>query len=225
MIFPNRQAAGKQLAEMLKMHLKMLDLSDKSEILVIGLPRGGVPVALEIARSLNCTLDILVAKKIGFPGQPEYAIGAVTSDGVVVVNAEMVTRNNLHGFVDEQRRQLLEQICVLEDNFRLLSNCPPANFKNKIIVLVDDGIATGMTALAAAKSARQRGAQRIIIAAPVMSTDSYYDLEQYCDDVLAISLPEEFLAVGYHYADFAQTTNDEVVSALREASQFSAMSF
>lgn len=224
MIFANRTVAGQQLADMLQLHLQRLDLFDKSDLLAVGLPRGGVPVALEIARKFGCPLDIIVSKKISLPQQKEYAIGAVTSDGVAVVNSALVESLHLELYVDQEKKRLLDHTKVLDNEFHVLANYPRSTFKNKIVVLVDDGIATGMTAVAAVESARRRGAMRIIIAAPVMSIESYNDLAHCCDDVLAVSLPEEFLAVGYHYSNFTQTSNEEVIKSLMEASQLAMVS-
>jgi len=217
MIFADRTIAGKQLAETLQLHLKTTGHLNAAELLVIGLPRGGVPVALEVARKLACPMDILVSKKISFPGQPEYAIGAVTSDGIVMLNEDIVKRCELDSYIETERQRLLLQTQEIENEFRTLANCPHIDVDNKIVVLVDDGIATGMTAIAAVGSIQHRGAKRIIVAAPVMSIESYHDLDKYCDDVIAISLPQEFLAVGCHYDKFTQTTNEEVVKALHEA--------
>lgn len=219
MIFADRKVAGKQLAESLILHVKNLDI--RTSQLVVGLPRGGVPVALEVARRLACPLDIIVSKKISFPGQKEYAIGAVSSEGAVIVNTALVERQHLQSYIDQESERLLQETRELEMEFHRLGNCAPKSFTDKAVIIIDDGIATGMTAIAAAQSARFRGAANTIIAAPVMSLESYRDLAKYCDDVVALSLPSEFLAVGMHYNNFTQVTNDEVVTALREASHFS----
>ncbi len=224
MIFPDRSVAGKQLADSLQLLLKSQNLFDKSKLVAVGLPRGGVPVGLEVARKFGCPLDIIVSKKIAFPSQPEYAIGAVSSDGVVVTNPEIIDRHCLDDYVEQESQRLLDLTRVLENEFLVLANCARCQFEDKVVILVDDGIATGMTAAAAAGSARLRGARRIIIAAPVMSIESHHDLTRYCDDVLAIALPEEFLAVGYHYVNFSQTTNEEVITSLMEASELSRIS-
>lgn len=220
MIFADRIVAGKQLAEMLHLQLQNLDLLDSSQLLVVGLPRGGVPVALQVARRLNCPLDIIVSKKISLPEQQEYAIGAVSSDGVVITNAALVQKQHLENYIQQESGRLLKQTQEIETEFHRLGGCSPLSFAGKTIIIIDDGIATGMTAVAAADSAKSRGAATTIIAAPVMSIESYHDLERHCDHVMAISLPSEFLAVGLHYANFIQTTNDEVINALRQASQF-----
>jgi len=220
-MFVNRREAGIQLAEKLDQLLShSLVPTSKANLLIVGLPRGGVPVALEVARKFECPLDIIVAKKLAYPGQPEYAIGAVSSDGVVVLNPDIPNDWQWSAYIEEQRQILLQKTMSVEQQFYELAGCKRSSFKDKVVILVDDGIATGMTAMAAVKAARLRGAARTILAAPVMSSESYYQLRSHCDSVVAISVPEEFNAVGQHYVDFDQTSNEEVISALRESAGF-----
>lgn len=219
MIFANRTQAGLLLAERIKEYLQRHGVVDPAKIVVVGLPRGGVPVALEVGRKLRCPVDIIAAKKLPYPGQPEYAIGAVSSDGVVVLSPDIGRTAEWNNYVEEQRQLLLVRTKQVENEFYRLAGIIPTSFNDKTVILVDDGIATGMTALAAVETARRRGAKRVVLSAPVMSHDSYSELSKACD-VITISIPREFQAVGLHYADFAQTTNEEVLNALMEASRF-----
>lgn len=219
MIFANRTEAGLLLADKLEEYLLRQGSIDSAKITVVGLPRGGVPVALEVARKFGCPIEIIVSKKLPFPGQPEYAIGAVSSDGVVVLSPDIGRTEECHNYVEEQRQLLLGRTKQIENEFYTLAGIQPASFKDKTVILVDDGIATGMTALAAVETARRRGAKCVVLAAPVMSQDSYRELSKFCA-VITLSIPREFQAVGLHYANFAQTTNEEVLKALLEASQF-----
>ncbi|MBS1989949.1 MAG: phosphoribosyltransferase [Cyanobacteria bacterium SZAS LIN-2] len=217
-MFANRQEAGKKLAEAVDSYLSSLPGLDKqSDLVVVGLPRGGVPVALEVARKFGCPLEIIVAKKLPYPGQPEYAIGAVSSDGVVVLNPDVPKDYNWRTYVEGQRQILLDKTSKTEQRFYEEAGRNKSSFDGKTVVVVDDGIATGMTAFAALKTVRKRGAGRIIMAVPVMSAQSYRELNSYCDGVVALSAPPDFQAVGQHYVDFAQTSDEEVVRDLRQS--------
>lgn len=216
-MFENRTAAGKQLAKKLEQcWSRQRALYERSKLLVVGLPRGGVPVALEVAREFRCPLEVIVAKKLPCPDQPEYAIGAVSSDGIVILNPDLPEDPQWKSYIDEQRQKLLQLTMNLEKTFYVPANNEQSSFKDKVVIVVDDGVATGMTAIAALKTARKRGALRTVMAAPVMSSESYRELHSYCDEVVAISVPENFVAVGQHYLDFEPTSNEEVVAALRE---------
>ncbi len=223
-MFPNRTAAGKQLAECLEQKLVNKPGFDRASLVIVGLPRGGVPVALEVARRFSCPLDILYAKKLPYPGQPEYAIGAVSSDGVVILSSDTPNDSRWREYISAQREHLLKRTKETENELYRLAGRSKSTFSGKTVIIVDDGIATGMTAMAAAETSRQRGAMRTILAAPVMSTASYRELRAYCDDVVALSTPTNFSAVGHHYADFSQTSNEEVLRALRESMRFSPTS-
>ena len=218
MIFTDRVQAGTMLAELIDQYLSQLP--QKAEPLVVGLPRGGVPVALQVARRLRCPLEVVVAKKLAFPGQPEYAIGAVSSDGVIVLNPDIPHEGQWKNYIKQQSRRLLDETRSIEQQFYRQARLAPTSFKDRLVVIIDDGIATGMTAMAAVKTARQRGATRVIMAAPVMSKESYSQLSSYCDHVLAISVPDPFYAVGQHYVNFEQTSTSEVIAALRENASY-----
>lgn len=221
-MFANRKTAGVQLGKKVEQYLDGIAGLSQLQVVVVGLPRGGVPVALEVARNLGCPLEVIVAKKLPYPGQPEFAIGAVSSDGVVVLSPDIPHEPQWNAYIDRERQALLQRTRALENEFYALANRTPCSFKNKTVVVVDDGIATGMTAMAALATARQRGARLTILATPVISANSCHDLKMYCDDIIALSIPVQFRAVGHHYLDFNQTTNQEVISAMQQASAFAA---
>ena len=222
MIFSNRTDAGKKLAQELEQSLKRwYGANWKQNLIIVGLPRGGVPVALESARKFCCPLELIVSKKLPYPGQPEYAIGAVSSDGTVVLNPDIPDRPEWQDYIEQQRLKLLEQNSVLEREFYERAACPRTSVYNRTVAIIDDGIATGMTAIAALKTAYNRGAKRVIMAAPIMALDTSQKLQQYCDAVVSVTVEPEFHSVGQFYENFQQTTNEEVVAALREAAAFS----
>lgn len=217
MKFSDRASAGLLLAKEIE-----TVLSDRSEcqpcaqIVVIGLPRGGVPVAFAVAQRLKCALDIIVAKKLPYPGQPEYAIGAVSSDGVVELNRMIPHDQQWQAYVDNERQDLLTKTRESENRLRRLAGIEAISLNGKTVIIVDDGIATGMTVKAAIKSAKIRGCNYLLVTAPAVSKDSYLELQSLCDEVIALTIPDQFGAVGQFYIDFTQTTDEEVITALRE---------
>jgi len=222
-MFVDRQQAGKLLAEQVQQYLQEgKDLGSRG-IVAIGLPRGGVPVAAEVALALGCPLDILVSKKIGAPDNPELAIGAVTSDGVVVLDQQMARLfGNPERFFQEQSRQkdfLMQETGALEQRYTTQSGIRERpNLSGKTVIVVDDGVATGMTTMAALRSLRKRGVAELILATPVIPYDSFKKLEKECDRLIALSVPYDFVAVGYHYRDFHQVSDEEMIDALKRAS-------
>lgn len=228
-IFRNRKDAGEKLADRLHEYLKHeLKQVSHGDIIVVGLPRGGAVVALEVARKFGCQLDILASKKIPYPGYGELAIGAVTSDGEVVLNPNIPDTTQWEHYVEEQRQRLLHQTKEMEGSFYDQAGYIPSSFENKIVIIADDGVATGMTAIAALETARLRGAKMIVMAAPVMSLESHHEISTFCGHVVANYVPSDFMSVGQYYVDFKQTTNEEVVWAMQESHRFappSDMSF
>lgn len=221
MQFRNRSDAGRKLALRLEQYISGLSKeSRRSDLVVAGLPRGGVPVALEVARRFCCPLEIIVAKKLPFPNQPEYAIGAVCSGGIVVISPDVPQTKSWQDYIDYQKRELISSTQKREDEYYMLAGKFRSSFEDKLVIIVDDGVATGMTALAAIEQAKQRGAAKVVLAAPVMSKESYRQLLPQCDAVVADYVPNEFNAVGEHYGEFYPTSNEEVVKALIEACQF-----
>lgn len=221
MIFSDRTDAGVRLADGLSSYLERHPSFNRcSQLVVVGLPRGGVIPALEVARKLECPLDIICSKKLAYPGQPEYAIGAVTADGMVVTSASLPQRSEWNAYIEEQSHELLKQTSQREREIRRLCSHDEVSLAGKIVIIVDDGVATGMTALAAIKSVRRRQAAAVILAVPVISFSSYSELRLVCDDVIALTMPRDFAAVGQYYVNFEQVTDAAVASALKESHSF-----
>jgi predicted phosphoribosyltransferase len=182
-------------------------------VLVLALPRGGVPVAAEVAKKLGAPLDVFVVRKLGLPDQPELAMGAIATGGVRVINRDVVDSLAIPDIViDAVAAQEQEELARRERTYR--DDLPPPDVKAKIVILVDDGIATGSTMLAAIAALRQLGVARIVVAAPVIAGSTYYQIRRAADDVAAVIVPEEFYGVGQWYEDFSQTTDDEVKNLL-----------
>ena len=182
--------------------------------MVLGLPRGGVPVAYEIARALGAPLDVILVRKIGLPAQPELAMGAIGEDGVRVVNddvigAEHVSAREFAGVEKRERAELGRRA----DRYR--TGHPRVPLTGRTAIVVDDGIATGSTARAACQVARAHGAARVVLAVPVAPPVSIDALASVADEVVCVEAPEPFLAIGQWYRDFAQTGDEEVVDLLR----------
>lgn len=207
--FTDRVAAGRELADLLEEYKR------RPDVLVLGLPRGGVPVAFEIAQSLHAPLDVMVVRKLGAPGQPELAIGAVAAGGVTVINEGI-----LAWFRDSkaiERAEALERIELERRERAYRGGRPPLTAKGRTVILVDDGAATGATMRAAVRAARKLEARRVVVALPVASTEAHQMLRREADEVICIGTPIGFYAVGQWYAEFAQTTDDEVTDLLARA--------
>lgn len=184
---------------------------------VLGLPRGGVPVAFEVAQELHAPLDVIVVRKLGLPFQPELAMGAIGEGGYEVLDRPLIARAG----VTDRELQLVEarERSELESRVRRLRRGrDPLDLRGRVAVIVDDGIATGATARVACEAARHKGARRVLLAAPVGPPDVREGIAG-ADDVVVLETPEPFLAVGYHYRDFSPTSDDEVVALLAEASR------
>ena len=207
MQFTDRADAGRRLAA-------ELGVLRGSGAVVLGLPRGGVPVASEVAAELGAPLDVIVVRKLGLPAQPELAMGAIGEGGVRILNEAVVQRAwvtaaDLMAAEERERRELGRQA----ELFR--AGRPRADVTGRTAVLVDDGIATGSTARAACLVARAQGAARVVMAAPVGSPDSAAALSSACDEVLCLWTPESFSSVGEWYRDFAPVPDDAVAALLR----------
>ncbi len=209
MPFADRAEAGRRLAAMLG-HLSGED------VVVLGLPRGGVPVAVEVARALGAPLDVILVRKLGVPVQPELALGAIGEGGVRIINPEVVEVTGVTdteiAVVEARERAELERRAR-----RFREGRPPEPLAGRIAVIVDDGIATGATARAACQVARAHGASRVVLAAPVAPPSVRVTLATAADEVICVETPRRFLAIGEWYTDFAQTTDSEVVALLRAA--------
>jgi predicted phosphoribosyltransferase len=203
MKYRDRVHAGQQLATALEKY------AGRADVVVLGLPRGGVPVAAEVAGALRAALDVIVVRKLGVPGWEELAMGAIASGGVRVINDEVVRGANVPPRVIESvtAEQLLE---LKRRELAFRGGAAPLDVHGKTVILVDDGIATGSTIRAAAQALRQLSPAKIVIAAPVGSRDSCGMLAQVADEVVVPEQPEEFRAVGQWYANFDQTSDEEV---------------
>jgi putative phosphoribosyl transferase len=207
MIFYDRQDAGQKLAILLKKYKKAKDT------IVVGLPRGGVITAFEVAKYLDLSLDVICPRKIGAPFNPELAIGAITHSGALYLNEDIVqqlgiSRSYIEKESADQRRESERRMQL----FR--KNRPPLESKDKTIILVDDGLATGATMKAALFCMRALGAKKIVCAVPVGPRDSLFELQQLADEVFCLYTPDSFMAVGQFYTLFNQTTDDEVIELL-----------
>jgi predicted phosphoribosyltransferase len=205
-MFANREEAGKILAEKLQPYRG-------ANVIVLALPRGGVPVAHEIAKGLDAPLDIISVRKIGHPISPEYAIGAVSDDGHRLLNIEessQIPTAKLESSIEEEKNQARRRAEVYR------AGRTPIDFAGKIVIITDDGVATGLTMKLAVQKAQIQKPERIIIAVPVASLDAVQEFQKLGAVVLVLEPPEEFLgAVGAHYAEFPQLTDSEVIRLLK----------
>lgn len=209
--FANRRSAGETLADLVR-----ATVSDKN-VLVLALPRGGVPVGFEVAAALRAPLDVFVVRKLGVPGEEELAFGALASGGVRVLNRELihylaVSEDVIDSVTNQERLEL-------ERRERLYRNGRPAlELRDRTVVLVDDGLATGATMLAATQSLRDR-AKRTVVAVPVAAKETCQEFEKQVDRVICAATPDPFVSVGQWYEDFAPTSDDEVRRLLDESAR------
>jgi putative phosphoribosyl transferase len=208
--FFNRTEAGQFLAETLSSY------ANRENVIVLALPRGGVPVGAEVAKRLNAPLDVFVVRKLGLPGHPELAMGAIASGGVRVFNGEIVNGLRIPDEVIDAVSG--EELCELQRREKVYrAGLPPLEVEGKTVIVVDDGIATGSTMLAAVAALRQLNAAYIVIATPVVSASTYREMQCAADEVAAVMIPENFYAVGQWYYDFSQTSDEEVRDLLAQA--------
>lgn len=211
--FADRADAGRVLARSLGCY------AHREDVVVLALPRGGVPVAHEIARELNAPLDVFMVRKLGFPGHEEFALGAIASGGVRVLNPKAF---QIADFSDEQINQIaakeLQELHRREQSYR--GNRPLLELHGKTVILVDDGLATGSTMRAAVQALRLLAPKRIVVAVPVGSADACEMLSREADEVLCAKVPEPFQSVGEWYLDFQQTSDEQVHELLDESSHF-----
>jgi putative phosphoribosyl transferase len=213
-MFRDRVDAGRRLAQV----VQGTGLGGRGDVVVLGLPRGGVPVAGEVARALEFPLDVIVVRKLGVPFQPELAMGAIGEDGVRVDNEDVTGSSALAG-VDVEKIEQEERAELNRRAERYRRERPRLDLQGQYAVIVDDGVATGSTAHAACQVARAHGAARVILAVPVAPRTAALALGTVCDEMLCVAVPEPFEAVGTWYRDFSPTSDDEVVEVLRRFSR------
>lgn len=205
--FRNRVEAGELLAEGLS-HYR-----DRDDVIVLALPRGGVPVAAEIARRLHVPFDVFVVRKLGVPGHEELAMGAIASGGVRLINDEVVGPLGIPGnVIDEVARREQIELERREELYR--GTRPPIGLVGRTVILVDDGLATGSTMRAAVKAVRQQEPARVIVAVPVGAPETCATIAREADDVVCVRTPDPFVAVGLWYRDFTPTSDHEVRALL-----------
>ena len=210
--FPNRTEAGRQLAEELGKYV------GREDVIVLGLPRGGVPVAYEVAKRLRAPLDVFIVRKLGVPGFEELAAGAIASGGVRVLNEDVM---RAIPYADEAIEAVtVRETAELERREQIYREGRPSpELRDRVVILVDDGLATGATMRAAVKALRQRGAAKIVVAVPVGPPDTCREIEQEADETICLSTPPFFQAVGQYYEDFSQTSDADVGELLSRAAQ------
>src|SRR3981081_3540274 len=202
-LFRDRREAGRLLAA------KLAKYGGRPDVIVLALPRGGVPVAYEVASVLGAPLDVFVVRKLGVPGQEELAMGAVATGGVRVLNDQFVKRLGIpQRIIDTVTAWERQELAWRADLYR--GGRPPPEVRGRTVILVDDGLATGATMHAAIQALRQQQPERIVVAVPTASPDTCEEMKAEVDDVICAITPEPFHAVGLWYQDFSQTTDEEV---------------
>lgn len=208
--FLDRYDAGRRLAAALSRY------ADQPDLLILGLPRGGVPVAYEVARALRALLDVFLVRKLGFPGHEELAMGAIASGGVRILDRQLIQMYGVPAEVIE--RVTAAERHEMERRERLYrGGRPPPDVRGRTVILIDDGLATGSTMRAAVEALREEGVRKIVVAVPVAPLDTCEALREEVDDIVCALTPEPFRAVGIWYADFGETSDDEVRDLLARA--------
>jgi len=212
MIYRDRIDAGKKLAS------RLSEYANRDDVLVLALPRGGVPVAYEVAKTLRAPLDIFLVRKLGVPGHEELAMGAIATGGVRVLNDDVVGYLDIPAdVIDAVAEMELGELERRERAYR--GNRPEPDVRGKIVILIDDGLATGSTMRAAAKALRQQDPERIVVAVPVSASETCDEYRMGVDEIVCAQTPEPFLGVGMWYRDFSQTTDEEVREILNHAAE------
>lgn len=208
-MFEDRADGGRQLA-------RELEATDVAADVVLAIPRGGLPVGRAVADALGVPLDIVAARKLGAPGNPELAIGAAGADGAIWINDELVDRLGVdRDYLEAERERQAEAAREKRDRYR--AGRPPLDLGGHRVLIVDDGVATGATVRACVRDVREAGAERIVVAVPVSSPDALAELERIADDVVAVEAPASFGAVGQFYRRFDQVSDDQAVTYLDDA--------
>ena len=214
--YRDRIEAGRRLAA------DLAEYAHRPDVVVLGLPRGGVPVAYEVARALDAPLDVFIVRKLGVPGHEEFAMGAVASGGVRVLNEALIRSLGIpRQAVEAVTARELEELARRERLYR--GDRPPVDVRGRTVILVDDGLATGASMVAAIRALRQLGPARIVVAVPIAPPETCDALRSEADDVVCSMTPEPFHAVGLWYQDFAQTSDAEVRELLARSVQHGAI--
>ncbi len=211
-IYRDRSEAGRELALILTAY------AHRQDVLMLALPRGGVPVGYEVAKALQAPLDAFVVRKLGVPGYEELAMGAIATGGICVINEEVVQmlhipQQVIDAVVAKEQRELERRERLYRDDR------PPPDVNGRIVILVDDGLATGSTMYAAAEALRQQHPARLVVAVPVAAPSTCEELSTVVDEVVRAQTPEPFYGVGYWYEDFSQISDEEVHELLSQAEQ------
>jgi predicted phosphoribosyltransferase len=211
-LFRDRREAGRLLAQRLRHY------ADDPDVLVLALPRGGVPVAFEVARALNAELDVFLVRKLGVPGHEEMAMGAIATGGIRVIDPQLIraleiSERELQDVVRQEEQELARR----EQLYR--GDKPPPRIRGRTVILVDDGLATGASMRAAVAALRQKQPRKLVVAVPIAAPSTCEELGSEVDDIVCAVTPEPFFAVGLWYQDFSQTSDEEVRELLRRAAQ------
>ncbi|HWF40172.1 MAG TPA: phosphoribosyltransferase [Candidatus Acidoferrales bacterium] len=213
--FHDRREAGRLLAG------KLSKYAGRNDVVVLGLPRGGVPVAFEIAKTLRAPLDVFVVRKLGVPGQEELAMGAIASGGILDINEDVVRQLHIPArIIEDAARKEDHELQRRESEYR--DGRAAIDVRGRTVILVDDGLATGSSMRAAALALKKKQPSQIVVTVPVAPRETCAEFESIVDEVLCAITPESFRAVGEWYEDFSQTTDEQVRSLLEESAEFSA---
>ena len=215
-VFVDRREAGRVLAQRLTRY------SGRDDVVVLALPRGGVPVAYEVAEALGAPLEVFLVRKLGTPGHRELAMGAIASGGITVLNDEVVRVLSIpKAAIDAVARDEQEELRRREQVY--LQGRDPVPPDGKVVILIDDGLATGSTMRAAVKAVRQRNPARLVVAVPVGAPDTCAELSSLADEVVCVNMPEPFSAVGLWYRNFDQTEDEEVLALLGDHARLASL--
>lgn len=210
MLFKDRIEAGDALAD------RLMHYAGRADVLALGLPRGGVPVAFEVAKALDAPLDVFIVRKLGVPDHEELAMGAIATGGVRIVNEEIVNRLHIsHQTLDAVTATETKELARREHAYR--GQCPPPEMQGRTAILVDDGMATGSTMRAAATALRKQHPGRIVVGVPVAAAQTCDEFRSEVDEMICVATPEPFYGVGRWYQNFSQTTDEEVHHLLEQA--------
>lgn len=212
-LFENRVDAGKKLAK------ELSEYANRPDVLILALPRGGVPVAFEVAKELNLDMDIFLVRKLGVPGNEELAMGAIASEDIRVLNEDIISSFQIPDrVVATVAANELRELERRERAYR--GDRPKPDINGKTVILIDDGLATGATMRAAVEALKIKNPAKIVVAVPTAAADTCMFFKERVDEIICVATPEPFYGVGAWYGDFSQTTDEEVCKLLDEASSF-----